>query len=190
MHASSRSAELEDTQQIATRAPSGNKVARFTRHPRALARVSSLPLRPAARFTLETLLTYANKEGVCCVGVATLAASMPRSADGTPYAIVSVDRSMKELRAAGWVDWRRVKPCGRYPSGRWTLSGGRVWRVNLAALRGECPPLPFDGMNSGGVIPPGGSWVIPPPILWFLLRRNKWIPRAKKPARPRPLRGP
>ena len=155
MPASATPQQGSDTAEVATPKPSGKnthtgpgKVRQFTRHPRALARVVFLPLRPAARFTLEALLTYAEKDGRVLVSARTLAAAMPRSASGQPYAIVSVDRSMKELRAAGWVRWQVIKPGGRFPSGRRTWRGGRIWWVNVEALRGDRPPLPFDGTNS------------------------------------------
>jgi hypothetical protein len=128
---------------------------RFTRHPRALAAVAFWRLQPAARFTLEILLTYADKDGIAWVSPREMARQLPRShrareasrtCPGGGYALVSVERALRQLRAVGLLSWERVRPFARFPSrsrdtpGRQTSSGGRIWRVDIERLTGRARP--------------------------------------------------
>ena len=118
----------------------------FTRHPKTLARVVLLELRPAARFTLDVLLTFADRDGWCWPKVREIQAAAPRSARVKRYSEATIKRSLRELKAAGLLNWERIPAFGHYPgrpdrkgpavggAGEFTMSGGRAWRVNFAAI--------------------------------------------------------
>ena len=125
--------------------PAG-KLCPFTRHPKTLARVVLLELRPAARFTLDVLLTFADRDGWCWPKIEQIQAAAPRSARVKRYSVPTIKRSLRELKEAGFLNWQRIAPFGHYPgrpdprgpavanAGEWTGSGGRAWRVNFAAI--------------------------------------------------------
>lgn len=113
------------------------KLCKFTRHPKALARVVNFELRAATRFVLGVLLTFADKQGRALVSPRTIVELAPRSQRVRRYSLVSVRRALRELRDVGLLDWERVLPGECYPTGVSTNTGGRVWHLNLARLRGE-----------------------------------------------------
>ena len=121
------------------------KLHEFTRHPKALAKVRGLKLQACLRFVLEALLLYADREGYSWVQAEALAETTPRSTKRESYALPSVRRALRQLKALGWLEWRVIPAFGRYPSrgkdkklvwgnGRREYHGGRVWRVNLEKL--------------------------------------------------------
>lgn len=122
----------------------GNVIPAFTRHPKALARVIDLESRPGARFTLEMLLRCADADGRAIISPAEIAHLTPRSGKVKSYSVPTIKRSLRELRDMGLVEWDRVSPLSYYPEvagrpGRFTTSGGRVFYVNVLALRGQGP---------------------------------------------------
>ena len=129
---------------LAPRPP--GKLCPFTRHPKTLARVVLLELRPAARFVLDVLLTFADREGWCWPKVREIQAAAPRSARVKRYSEATIKRSLRELKEAGFLNWDRVPAFGHYPSrpdrkgpavmgsGEYVQGGGRVWRVNFTAI--------------------------------------------------------
>ena len=118
------------------------KICTFTRHKHELAKAVTLGLRAASQRLLEVLLTVADADGVSCIGIATIVDLMPRSPRRPRYHRRTVELAADDLAAMGYLSWTRVHPCSYYPPtsggrrrGRWTQSGGRVWRVDLAAVR-------------------------------------------------------
>jgi hypothetical protein len=137
--------------EVATVAPSvkiaGGSLVRFTRHPKALARVCALELQACARFVLEVLLTSTDAHGVTWVQAKEIASITPRSAKRPRYALPSVLRGLRQLRDAGLISWQRVAPLHRYPrrnadksltegAGKWSQGGGRTWVVDVAKIVG------------------------------------------------------
>jgi hypothetical protein len=148
-------------------APARNKgqLLPFTRHPRLLARVHRLYLQACAMRVLEVLLTYADDDGVCWPQPDEIVQLMPRSAHVKAYSIASVLRGLRTLRTMGLLSWTAVPAFGRFPgrvrgkrvwrAGKATSSGGRVWEINLAKLRGQPltrPALSNAGTELGGAI--------------------------------------
>jgi hypothetical protein len=149
----------------------GGVIREFTRHPKALARVESLPLQAGAQRTLFVLVKFADKDGSVCISPREIARLTPVSERTTSYSVAHIIRGLKKLKEDGFVDWDRVPALGHFPTGRFTQSGGRVFWVNLLALqrRGplwsrdnprkpsppEAPPSPQQGHDS----------VSPPPIM-------------------------
>jgi hypothetical protein len=162
-------AQQKAVSDVATTSPTvkiagGKRLYEFTRHPRELAKVRGLKLQACLRFVLEALILYADREGFSWVQAETLAETTPRSTRRETYALPSVRRALRQLKALGWVDWTVVAAFGRYPSrgkdkklvwgnGRREYHGGRVWRVNLERIRAV-----EHGTDSAGWImldPPG-----------------------------------
>ena len=122
------------------------KLCPFTRHPKTLARVVLLELRPAARFVLDVLLTFADREGWCWPKIREIQAAAPRSTRVKRYSEPTIKRSLRELKAGGFLNWERIPAFGHYPArpdrrgpaelgaGEFTMSGGRAWRVNFQAI--------------------------------------------------------
>jgi hypothetical protein len=161
MPASLARTDLQVTQADRPRNNAGSLVS-FTRHKDALARLVALQAPAAVRFVLHVLLTHADVDGVCWTGIDTIREAMPRSAARKVYHRRTVELALVAARRLGLLTWTRVPPLSRYPApdrsthravmgkGRWTQSGGRIWRLNLPALRGQAPPLSNVGTESGG----------------------------------------
>ena len=115
----------------------------FTRHPQALAAVALLKLPASWRFVLSLLLIYADDDGISWAKPRQIAIVVPRSAVRPQYSLAQVLRALRGLRAAGLITWQYIRPFGRVgrtksnPSGFFSSSGQRVWRVELARLAPE-----------------------------------------------------
>lgn len=133
--------------------PMRGRVCEFTRHQKHLARIVKLDLRAGAARVLAALLTFADRDGWCWPKPRELARIVKKSgnrergdAAGASYSLPTIKRSLRELRAAGFLTWERIAPLGHFPSrpdrngpavmgaGEWTSSGGRAWRVDFAAI--------------------------------------------------------
>jgi hypothetical protein len=130
-------------------------------------RVLALEVQASVRFVLELLCTFADKDGLCWMSPRELAAMLARSERCKRYKLPTVLKALRQLRTMGLVSWVVVRAWGRFPGrdpltkraveneGRFTTSGGRVWRVNLAKL-GLLPmparKLPRAGTGSVGAI--------------------------------------
>lgn len=180
---------LGDTQQVThariARNKKGARVLAFTRHKRELARLVTWDLPAAARSFMHVLLATADDEGTSLVQVETILALMPRSTLCQAYVVRTIDRMAVLWRKRGCLTWTRIlplqrfPPTARHPEGVRTAHGGRVWRINLAALRGETDPLSTDGMERAGSdlqIRSGSDLQIRSSDPVSLLRRDKMDP--------------
>ena len=149
------------TQTPLSRKKSRGAVCAMTRHKRELARLVTLRAPAAAVRLLHVLLTSADDDGITWWSVPRIREAMPRSARRTAYDKRTIQLAAVWCRRAGLLTWDRVMPLGRYPRrnkegkavlgcGPRTFEGGRVWRLNLPALRGEGFPLSSDGTVSAG----------------------------------------
>jgi len=128
----------------------GGLVRPFTRHPKALAQCHRLPLQACARAVLALLLTTADADGVSWVSPREMTRRIPRSGRVRFYSLPQVLRALRQLRDAALVVWDSVPAMGRFPrhvdgvavarAGRFTVSGGRVFRVLVDVLRNLAIP--------------------------------------------------
>jgi hypothetical protein len=142
-----------------TRKPGRGAVCAFTRHPRTVARIPLLELRPAARSLLGCYLSLAGPEGACWPSKDQTRSAMTRSKCGRHYSIATLVRERTYLARAGLIELERVPPFSRFPGrgeagelvpggGKWTRHGGTVVHVRLEAIhaaadaRGGRSPAP------------------------------------------------
>ena len=121
------------------------KILPFTRHPKLLARAARLQIQACAVRVLCLLLTTADDDGVSWVSPREMCRLLPRSGRVKVYSLPQVLRSLRTLRDLGLIVWDRLAPMTCFPArlegetvasrGRFTTSGGRVWRVMLDTLR-------------------------------------------------------
>lgn len=121
-------------------------------------RVPLLPLRALTRLVLNILLSLAGREGLCWITPRKIAGMLPRNADGSTVHVKTVLRALSELASAGLLTWTVLLPWKRWPwrdksTGKVHLGhgvvaphGGRIWSLDLAAIR----RMPTIGMESGG----------------------------------------
>ena len=175
-------------------------VVSFTRHKRELARLVALEVRAAVRFVVHVLLCHADADGVAWTGLETIRQLMPRSGRRKVYNERTVRLALIEARSLGLLHWETVPAFGRFPrrdrsthkavfgEGRWTQSGGRIFFLHLAQLRGEPSSAPSIGTESGGPdlqILAGPDLQIPPTDPLCSLREHlKKIPRTPQAAAP------
>jgi hypothetical protein len=115
---------------------------------RALAAKVLLHLRPCARAVLHALVALCDGEGVTWYSPRALARLCKRWAPGrSHYSLPAVLRALRELREAGLLAWERLATWERYPNGRKTPTGARVWRLDLEAIDREA--------DHGRSLPPG-----------------------------------
>jgi hypothetical protein len=199
MPASLTRTDLQVTQADRPRNNAGSLVS-FTRHKRELARLVALQVPAAVRFALHVLLCHADADGICWTAVETIRGLMPRSGRRKLYNERTVRLALIEARRQGLLTWTTVPPFGRFPTrdrsthkavfgkGRWTQSGGRIWQVNLPALRGEPPPLSNVGMESGGkdlqILAGQDLQILPTDPLVSLRETLKEIPHSPQAAVP------
>jgi len=162
MPASPMGASTDDASAITDRARQSNKgapVCAMTRHKHELAMLVGLRARSSAKHFMHVLLKVIGHDGVAWVSLDWIREQMPRSERRAYH------RRTLELQAVWWkkqgvLSWDWVKAFGRFPrrardgtllvgQGRRTFSGGRIWRVDLAAFRALCLRLSSVGTKSG-----------------------------------------
>jgi len=137
-----------DTREVThppTRRNCSRRILPFTRHPKLLARAARLQIQACAVRVLCLLLTTADDDGVSWVSPREMCRLLPRSGKVKVYSLPQVLRSLRQLRDLGLIVWDRLAPMTCFPArvegvtvaaqGRFTSSGGRVWRVMLDTLR-------------------------------------------------------
>lgn len=144
--------------------------AKWCRFPRE--RAGCVHLRivgPRARLLLAAIFDFVDADGLCWPSTELLAERSgldsrrgSTASSGGRVRFVTVDRALKELRAAGLVSWKRVEPLTRLPNGNVPRTKTRVLRVDLGAVRNALGMAtarrdqndPFEGINLIPAPPP------------------------------------
>jgi hypothetical protein len=138
-------ADAQEVTYTPTRRNSSRRILPFTRHPKLLARAARLQIQACAVRVLCLLLTTADDDGVSWVSPREMCSLLPRSGKVQRYSLPQVLRSLRTLRDLGLLVWDTVPAMGCFPAridgqavaraGRFTESGGRIWRVVLEAVK-------------------------------------------------------
>jgi hypothetical protein len=137
-----------DTREVTHTPPrrnSSRRILPFTRHPKLLARAARLQIQACAVRVLCLLLTTADNDGISWVSPREMCHLLPRSGKVQRYSLPQVLRSLRTLRDLGLLVWDSLPAMSCFPAriegqavagaGRFTESGGRVWRVVLEAVK-------------------------------------------------------
>lgn len=148
-------ADPREVTHTASRRNSSRRILPFTRHPKLLARAARLQIQACAVRVLCLLLTTADDDGVSWVSPREMCNLLPRSGKVQRYSLAQVLRSLRTLRDLGFIVWDRVPALSCFPAridgqavaeaGRFSESGGRIWRVVLEAVK-KAPISPLAPM--------------------------------------------
>lgn len=121
-----------------TSSPSVGKWTRFPKERAAVVHLAHVP--PRARLLLAAIFDFADADGLCWPSTKMLAQRAgldSRRADTSTERrrYVTVDRALKELRAARLMSWTTVEPLTRLPNGMVPRTRMRVLRLDVDAVR-------------------------------------------------------